>query len=92
MICKLILSIDFSITLSSFFFTYFFLTRIFLLTIHQLFAHSQMVPSIAISNDSNKQSFVYTKKFVYVQTVLFRTIQFSVCHLFAHGLNVKQFY
>ena len=36
------------------------------------------------------QLFVYAK--LNDQTVLFQTIQFSISHLFALGLNVKQFY
>ena len=36
------------------------------------------------------QSFVYTQ--LNNQTVLFRAIQFSISHLFALSLNVKQFY
>ena len=35
------------------------------------------------------QSFVYTQ--LNDQTVLFQTIPFSISHLFAHSLNVKQF-
>ena len=50
-----------------------------------------MVPSIAMNYNSTKhQLFVYTE--LNVQTVLFQTIQFSIIHLFAHSLNVKQFY
>ena len=36
------------------------------------------------------QSFVYTQ--LNDKTVLFQTIQFSISHLFALSLNVKQFY
>ena len=36
------------------------------------------------------QSFVYTQETV--KTVLFQAIQFSLSHLFAHSLKVKQFY
>ena len=44
-----------------------------------------------ITNNSIKsQSFVYTH--LNDQTVLFITIQFSISHLFALSLNVKQFY
>ena len=43
---------------------------------------------ICITNNSIKhQSFVYTVKW----SVLFQTIQFSISHLFALSLNVKQF-
>ena len=46
---------------------------------------------VGITNNSIKhKSFVYTQ--LNDQTVLFQTIQFSVSHLFAHSLNVKQFY
>ena len=41
-------------------------------------------------NSIKHQSFVYTQ--LNDQTVLFLTIQFSISHLFAHSLNVKQFY
>ena len=47
-----------------------------------------MVPSIAIYH--SHQSFVYTQ--LNDQTVLFQTIQFSINHLFAFSLNVKQYY
>ena len=36
------------------------------------------------------QSFVYIQ--LNDQAVLFQTIQFSISHLFAYSLNVKQFY
>ena len=42
------------------------------------------------NNSSKYQSFVYTQ--FNDQTVLFQTIQFSISHLFAHSLIVKQFY
>ena len=46
---------------------------------------------LRITNNSIKhQSFVCTQ--LNDQTVLFLTIQFSICHLFALNLNVKQFY
>ena len=46
---------------------------------------------LCITNNSFKhQSFVYTQ--LNDQTILFQTIQFSISHLFAHSLNVKQFY
>ena len=46
---------------------------------------------LCISNNSIKhQSFVYAQ--LNDQTILFLTIRFSVNHLFALGLNVKQFY
>ena len=48
-----------------------------------------MVPSIANHSIKN-QSFVYTK--LNDQTVQFQIIQFSINHLFALSLNVKQFY
>ena len=35
------------------------------------------------------QSFIYTR--LNDETVLFQTIQFSISHLFAHSVNVKQF-
>ena len=44
-----------------------------------------------ITNNSIKhQSFVYTK--LNDQIDWFQTIQFTISHLFAHSLNVKQFY
>ena len=47
--------------------------------------------SFKIPNNSIKyQSFVYTQ--LNGQTVLFQIIQFSISHLFALSLNVKQFY
>ena len=50
-----------------------------------------MVPSIAIYNNLGKHlSFVYKES--NDQTILFQTIQSSIIHLFAHSLNVKQFY
>ena len=39
---------------------------------------------------SQHQSFIYTQ--LNDQTVLFQTIHFSIHHLFALSLNVKQFY
>ena len=46
---------------------------------------------LCITNNSIKhQSFVYTQ--LINQTVLFQTIQFSINHLLALSLNVKQFY
>ena len=41
-----------------------------------------------INNSIKCQSFVHTQ--LNDQTVLFLTIQFSICYLFAHNLNVKQ--
>ncbi len=41
-------------------------------------------------NSIKHQSFVYTQ--LNDETVLFQTIKFSVSHLFALCLNVKQFY
>ena len=44
-----------------------------------------------ITNNSLKyQLFIYTQ--LTDQTVIFLTIQLSISHLFAHSLNVKQFY
>ena len=44
-----------------------------------------------ITNNSIKhQSFIYAQ--LNNQTVLFLTIQLDISHLFAHSLNVKQFY
>ena len=43
-----------------------------------------------IPNNSINQSFVYTQ--LNGQTVLFLTIQYNTNHLFAHNLNVHQFY
>ena len=48
-----------------------------------------MVPSIA-NNSTKHQSFVYIQ--FNDQTVLFITIQFSISHLFALSLNIRQFY
>ena len=46
---------------------------------------------LCITNNSIKhQSFVYTQ--LNYQTVLFQIIQFSIRHLFALSLKVKQFY
>ena len=45
---------------------------------------------LCIINNTIRQSFVYTQ--LNGQTVLFLTIQFSISYLFAHSLNVKQFY
>ena len=46
---------------------------------------------LCITNNSIKyQSFVYTQ--LNDQIVLFQTIQFSISHLFALGLNVKHVY
>ena len=46
---------------------------------------------LCITNNSMKHpSFVYTQ--LNNQTVIFLTIQFSISHLFAHSLNVKQLY
>ena len=46
---------------------------------------------LCITNNAIKhQSFVYTQ--LNNQTVLFQTIQFSINHLFALSLNIKQFY
>ena len=46
---------------------------------------------LCITNNSFKlQSFVYTQ--LNDKTVLFLTIQFSISHLFAYSLNIKQFY
>ena len=46
---------------------------------------------LCITNNLIKyQSFVYTQ--LNGQKVLFQAIQFSISHLFAHSLNVKQFY
>ena len=46
---------------------------------------------LCISENSTKhQSFVYTRLNDWI--VLFLTIQFNISHLFAHSLNVKQFY
>ena len=46
---------------------------------------------LCITNNSIKhQSFAYIQ--LNDQTVLFQTIQFSISHLFALSLNVKQFY
>ena len=41
-------------------------------------------------NSIKHQLFIYTQ--LDDQTVLFSTIQFSISHLFAHSLNVKQFH
>ena len=43
-----------------------------------------------VNNSIKYQSFVYTQ--LNDQTVLFLTIQFGISHLFAHNLNVNQFY
>ena len=48
-----------------------------------------MVPSIT-SNSIKHQTFIYTQ--LNYQTVLFLTFRFSISHLFAHSLNVEQFY
>ena len=48
-----------------------------------------MVSSIPMQQIKH-QLFVYTQ--LNGQTVLFLTIQFSISHLLAHGLSVKQFY
>ena len=46
---------------------------------------------LCITNNSIKyQSFVYIQ--LNDQTILFQIIQFSINHLFAQSLNVKQFY
>ena len=46
---------------------------------------------LSITNNSIKhQSFVYTQ--LHDQTVQFKLVQFSISHLFALSLNVKQFY
>ena len=43
------------------------------------------------TNNSNKhQSLIYTQ--LNDKTVLFISIQFGISHLFAHSLNVEQFY
>ena len=42
------------------------------------------------NNPDQRQSLVYAQ--LNDQTVLFQTIQYSVSHLFALSLNVKQFY
>ena len=109
------------------------MTLIILLNTIHSFAHSQVVPSIAIlyqyfnlgtvkefqvllfntNNSIQHHSFICTQlkgsKYCYVsltiqlsiyhlftrlndQTVLLLTIQFSISYLFAHSLNVKQFY
>ena len=47
-------------------------------------------PQVLLFNTNNSikyQTFVYTQ--LNDQTVLFLTIQFSICHLFALSLNVK---
>ena len=44
---------------------------------------------LCITNNLIRQSFIYT---VNGQTVLNLTIWFNVSHLFAHSLNLKQFY
>ena len=52
-----------------------------------------MVPSIAmylLTIQLNISKFVYT--LLNGQTVLFLSIWFNISHLFAHNLNVKQFY
>ena len=45
---------------------------------------------LSITNNSIKQSFVYTQ--LNDKIVLFQTILFNRSHLFAHSLNVEQFY
>ena len=48
---------------------------------------------VLLSNTNNSikhQSFVYTQ--LNAQTVLFQISQFNTSYLFAHSLNVKQFY
>ena len=45
---------------------------------------------------SNTINFIFSQWFVYTQLigqkVLFLTIQLNISHLFAHNLNIKQFY
>ena len=43
-----------------------------------------------IDNSFKHQPFIYTQ--LNDQTVLFQAIQFRISHLFAHSLNVKQFF
>ena len=45
---------------------------------------------VSFANSIKHQSYVYTQ--FNDQTGLFQTIQFSISHLFALSLNVKQFY
>ena len=79
--CYLIQIFEFRHTKS---FKYCYLTLIHLYTVKWF----QVL--LCITNNSIKhQSFVYTQ--VNDQTVLVQTIQFSIGHLFAHSLNVKQF-
>ena len=59
---------------------------------HYLFISSVQLfqELLCITNNPNRQSFVYTQ--FNGQKVLFLTIQFNLSHLFAYSLNVKQFY
>ena len=65
-----------------------YLTQFYLLFIIHLHTVKWFQVLLCITNNSIKQSFVYTQ--LNDQTVLFQSIQFSISHLFAHSLYVKQ--
>ena len=52
------------------------------------FVHKWFQVQLCITNNSIKQSFVYTVKW----SVLFQAIQISISHLFAHSLNNQIIY
>ena len=66
---------------------YFYVIPVFLFW--QIVKEFQVFLSIT-NNSIKRQSFVYTQ--LNELTVLFLRIHFSISHLFAHSLNVKEFY